>query len=106
MLSERKIPMGQVRCKVIGVIHFVDGGEIDYKIIGVDADFQDISSINELSDLKKTFAFSSAEAQIYNWLKYYKTVDNSGKKIDKPEKKHGKYIVNRPTDSREAKRVI
>lgn len=39
VLSERKIPMGQVRCKVIGVIHFVDGGEIDYKIIGVDSDF-------------------------------------------------------------------
>jgi len=42
VLSERKIPMGQVRCKVIGVIHFVDGGEIDYKIIAVDADFNDI----------------------------------------------------------------
>jgi inorganic pyrophosphatase len=39
VLSERKIPMGQVRCKVIGVIHFVDGGEIDYKVIAVDADY-------------------------------------------------------------------
>jgi len=106
VLSERKIPMGQVRCKLIGVIHFVDGGEIDYKIIGVDADFQDIASINELADLKKTFAFSAAEAQIYNWLKYYKTVDNDGKRLANAEKKHGKYIVNRPTDSREAKRVI
>lgn len=79
VLSERKIPMGQVRCKVIGVIHFVDGGEIDYKVIAVDADFQDIASINELSDLKKTFAFSAAESQIYNWLKFYKTVYNDGK---------------------------
>lgn len=106
VLSERKIPMGQVRCKVIGVIHFVDGGEIDYKIIAVDADFQDVARISELADLKKTFSFSAAEAQIYNWLKYYKTVDNDGKKIANSEKKHGKYIVNRPTDSREAKRVI
>jgi len=39
-------------------------------------------------------------------LKFYKTVDNDGKRIANPEKKHGKYIVNRPTDSREAKRVI
>lgn len=65
-----------------------------------------METINELSDLKKTFAFSSAESQIYNWLKYYKTVDNDGKKIANSEKKHGKYIVNRPTDSKEAKRVI
>jgi len=106
VLSERKIPMGQVKVKVIGVIHFVDGGEIDYKIIAVDSQFQDISRINELSDLKKTFAFSAAEAQIYNWLKYYKTVDNAGKKIDKPEKKHGKYIVNRSTSAKEAMKVI
>lgn len=106
VLSERKIPMGQVRCKIIGVVHFVDGGEIDYKVIAVDADFQDIASVNELSDLKKTFAFSAAEAQIYNWLKYYKTVDNDGKRIENPEKKFGKYIANRPTDSREAKKVI
>lgn len=33
-------------------------------------------------------------------------MDNDGKRIAKSEKKHGKYIVNRPTDSREAKRVI
>ena len=98
--------MGTVRCKIIGVIHFVDGGEIDYKIIAVDADFQDIKSINEISDLKKTFTFSSAEAQIYNWLKYYKTVDNDRKRIANPEKKHGKYILNRPTDANEAKKVI
>lgn len=91
--------MGTVRCKIIGVIHFVDGGEIDYKVIAVDSDFQDIKSINEISDLKKTFAFSSAEAQIYNWLKYYKTVDNDGNRIANPEKKYGKYIVNRPTDA-------
>lgn len=98
--------MGTVRCKIIGVIHFVDGGEIDYKIVGVDADFQDIDKINEIKDLKQTFAFSCAEAKLMNWLKYYKTVDNNGKKINNPSRKHGKYIRDRPTDSFEAKKVI
>lgn len=106
VVSERKIPMGLVRCKVIGVIHFVDGGEIDYKVIAVDADYSDVSSINEISDLKKTFSFAAAEAQILNWLKYYKTVDNDGRLIKNHEKKFGKYIVGRPTDAQEAKRVI
>ena len=66
------------------------------KVIAVDADYQDIASINELSDLKKTFAFSAAEAQIYNWLKYYKTVDNDGKKIASAQKKFGKFITKKP----------
>jgi len=79
VLSERKIPMGTVRCKIIGVIHFVDGVEIDYKIVAVDASYQDIDKINEIKDLKQTFAFSCAEAKLMNWLKYYKTVDNNGK---------------------------
>ena len=37
ILSDRKLPMGQVKCKVIGVIHFVDGSEVDYKIFAVDS---------------------------------------------------------------------
>lgn len=106
VLSDKKLPMGLVQCKVIGVIHFVDSGEIDYKIIAVDAGYKDIDSINELSDLKNTSDFAKAEDEINNWLKYYKSVDNAGKTLENPEKKYGKYIVNRPTDSKEAMRVI
>ena len=106
VISDRKIPMGQIKCKVIGVIHFVDDGEIDYKVICVDADFKDIDSINEMGDLKKTSAFSTAEAEIENWLKYYKSVDNDGKRLENAEKKYGKTIANRPTDSKEALKVI
>jgi inorganic pyrophosphatase len=87
------------------VIHFVDGNEIDYKIIAVDASFVDVDNINELSDLNK-FGFDKAEAEINNWLKYYKTVDNEGFMISEPEKKMGKVIKDRPTDSAEARKVI
>ena len=52
VLSDSHIPMGEIKCKVIGIIHFVDDGEIDYKVIGVDAQFKGCKKINELSDLK------------------------------------------------------
>jgi len=83
ILSDRDIHTGQCRCKVIGVYHFVDGDEIDYKIIAVDAAYKDVDSINEISDLKDT-EFKSAEAEIMNWLKYYKTVDNEGVQVENP----------------------
>jgi len=98
--------MGVVKCKVLGVIQFVDGGEMDYKIIGLDADYPNCREINEIADLKKTVSFATAEAEILNWLKYYKTVDNDGNKIKNHEKKLGKYIVDRPSDSYEARKVI
>lgn len=106
ILSERKLQMGVVKCKVLGVIQFVDGGEMDYKVIALDADFPGCKDIKELSDLKKTTSFATAEAEILNWLKYYKTVDNDGNKIKNWEKKLGKYIVDRQTDSYEARKVI
>ena len=105
ILSDRKLPIGQCKCKIIGVIHFVDGNEIDYKIIAVDASFVEVDNIKELSDLNK-FGFDKAEAEINNWLKYYKTVDNEGFMISEPEKKMGKVIKDRPTDSAEARKVI
>jgi len=44
--------------------------------------------------------------EIMNWLKYYKSVDNEGKALENPEKKYGKFIVDRSTDSKEAMKVI
>lgn len=105
ILSDRELPIGQCKCKIIGVIHFVDGEEIDYKIIAVDASFVDVDSIKELADLKK-FGFEKAEAEIMNWLKYYKTVDNDGNKIKDADNKVGKIISNRPTHAAEARKVI
>lgn len=105
ILADRKLPIGQCKCRIIGVIHFVDGDEIDYKVIAVDASFDDVDSIKEIGDLNK-FGFDKAEAEIMNWLKYYKTVDNEGKLIANPEKKMGKTIQNRPTDAAEARKVI
>jgi len=105
ILSDRKLPIGQCKCKIIGVIHFVDGNEIDYKIIAVDASFVGVDTIKEISDLNR-FGFDKAESEILNWLKYYKTVDNEGFMISEPEKKMGRIIKDRPTDSAEARKVI
>ena len=41
-----------------------------------------------------------------NWLKFYKTVDNDGKRLANAESKFGKVICGRPTDSAEARRVV
>jgi inorganic pyrophosphatase len=98
--------MGEIMCKVIGIIHFVDDGEIDYKVIGVDAQFKGCKDINELSDLKNYPVFADAEAKIMNWLKFYKTVDNEGIRIENAEKKYGKMIKGRSTSAAEAKKVI
>lgn len=98
--------MGEVRCKIIGVIHFVDGSEVDYKIFAVDSKYCDVDSINEISDLQNHPSFARAEKEILNWLKFYKTVDNNGKRISNPESKIGKIILGKSTSSAEALNVI
>lgn len=98
--------MGQVKCKIIGVIHFVDGAEVDYKIFAVDSKYSDVDSIEEISDLQNHPAFAKAEAEILNWLKFYKTVDNNGNRISNPESKVGKVILGKSTSAAEALKVI
>lgn len=105
ILADRDLKIGQHKCKVIGVYHFVDGDEIDYKIIAVDAAHKDAGKINEIEDLADT-QFKNAPAMILNWLKYYKTVDNEGELICNPEKKYGKMISGRATTAEEAMKVI
>ena len=105
ILADRKLKAGQHKCKVIGVYHFVDDGEIDYKIVAIDSQHKDCASINELEDLKNS-SFADAPAKIMNWLKYYKTVDNDGNLIANPEKKYGKMVTCRSTSAAEAMKVI
>lgn len=106
ILADRPLPIGQCKCKIIGVYHFVDGDEIDYKIIAVDCAYTEIDSINEISDLCKHQEFQNAPREILNWLKFYKTVDNDGVRIANHEKKLGKVLSGRPTDSAEARKVV
>ena len=84
----------------------MDGDEIDYKIIAVDYAFTDVDNINEIMDLIKYQEFQNAPREILNWLKFYKTVDNDGEKIANHEKKLGKIISGRPTNSAEARKVV
>jgi inorganic pyrophosphatase len=106
VLADRALPIGVVKCKVIGIYHYVDSGEIDYKVMAVDAEFKDIDKINEISDLENFDAFKNAPKELMNWLKWYKTVDNDGERVDKHEKKFGKEIGGRATNAAEALRVI
>lgn len=86
--------------------HFVDGDEIDYKIIAIDGAFTDVDNIKEIPDLLKYQEFQNAAREILNWLKFYKTVDNDGKKLENAESKYGKVISGRPTNAAEARRVV
>lgn len=105
ILGDRELKAGQHECKVIGIYHFVDDGEIDYKVIAIDTQHKDAATVNELEDLKNS-SFADAPAKIMNWLKYYKTVDNEGELIANPEKKYGKMVVGRSTSAAEAMKVI
>lgn len=45
------VPMCIVKCKVIGVMHMLDGGEMDDKIIAVAADDMSVNHIEDLGEL-------------------------------------------------------
>lgn len=56
VLSQLEIvPMCIVKCKVIGVMHMSDGGEMDDKIIAVAADDMSVNHTNELSELPEHY---------------------------------------------------
>lgn len=49
------IPMTLVNCRPVGVMHMIDGGEGDDKIICVADDDITVSHINDLDDVPKSF---------------------------------------------------
>ena len=80
-----------VEAKVIGVMKFVDDGEVDDKVIAVPADDRETgNSINSLSDLAPQLI-----KQIEHHFSHYKDL-----------KKPGSTVVDGFEDADEAKRVI
>lgn len=72
VLSQIKIdPLCLVNARVIGVMHMVDGGESDDKIIAVAEGDMSVDHIHELSDLPQ-----HTLDEIENFFEYYKKLEN------------------------------
>lgn len=61
LCSEPLLPLSIVETTVVGAIHMIDGGELDYKIIGIATHDPYVQRIKNLSDISKerqgTFKF-------------------------------------------------
>lgn len=75
IIAEEPIPTGVVvRAKVIGVLNFVDGGDIDHKIVCVpDDDRNTGDSISSLDDLSE-----GLKKQIEHHFNHYKDLKKPG----------------------------
>ena len=65
------VPMCIVSAKVIGVMHMIDGGEIDDKIIAVASNDMSVNHINDISELPKHFF-----KELKNFFEDYKKLEN------------------------------
>ncbi len=76
VITEEGLPMGLVvnEAKVIGVLNFEDGGEMDHKIIVVPADDRNSGdAINSLEDLP-----AGLKAQLEHHFNHYKDLKKPG----------------------------
>lgn len=69
------VPMCLVQCKVIGVMHMLDGGEMDDKIIAVAANDVSVKHLNDLNELPE-----STLNEIRCFFEDYKKLE--GKKVE------------------------
>lgn len=91
LVTHEPVPTGvMVRAKVLGVLHFVDDGEVDDKIIVVPADDRHSGSIASLDALGEPW-----KQQLEHHFTHYKDL-----------KKPGSTIVNGWAGAEEAKQVI
>lgn len=79
VLSQINIrPLCLVEAKVIGVMHMVDGGEDDDKIIAVAKDDMSVAHIESIEDLPQHF-----EDELLNFFELYKTLEEKEVRVDK-----------------------
>ncbi len=92
VVCDTSIPTGVwLEAKIVGVLNFVDDGEMDYKIVCVPADNRDTGdSINTLDDLGERW-----KAKIVEHFKHYKDL-----------KKPGTTVVNGWGDTAEAIKIV
>lgn len=67
-----------VEAKVIGVMHMIDNGEDDDKIIAVARDDMSVAHVNSVEDLPQHF-----EDELLNFFELYKSLEEKTVKVDK-----------------------
>ena len=73
-VGSKPFKVGEVRqVKVLGDLELIDQGELDHKIIVIDANDPLASKLNSASDL--TTVMPGMLEKLIEWLKYYKTTD-------------------------------
>ena len=90
LCTESIIPLTLVECKPIGVMHMVDNGQADDKIIAVcvhDPFYKDYNSIKDLPD--------HVSEEIKHFFKVYKTLEGKETKVE-----------NKLEDAEAAKEII
>ena len=71
------VPLCLVKAKVIGVMHMVDNGEADDKIIAVAADDMSVNHINDIDQLPPHFI-----KEMRQFFEEYKKLENKSVKIE------------------------
>lgn len=83
VLSQINIqPLCLIEAKVIGVMHMVDGGEADDKIIAVANNDMSVNHINSIKDLSRHF-----EDELLNFFESYKTLEAKKVEVEKLQDK-------------------
>ena len=81
-------PMCIVESKVIGVMHMIDGGEIDDKIIAVAANDSSVNNINDLSELPPHITM-----QVKRFFEDYKKLEHKDVVVNEFQGKEKAYQI-------------
>lgn len=91
----RLAPLCKVRSKIIGVMHMVDNGEIDDKILAVAADDIGFAHYKELQDLPKALL-----EELKHFFEEYKALENKRTSVQEFGNSHVAYKIIRESINR------
>lgn len=77
LCQELIVPMCIVAAKVIGVMHMMDGGEMDDKIIAVASNDMSVNHINDISELPE-----HSLRELQNFFEDYKKLENKTVEVE------------------------
>jgi len=96
-IGTASLPMGSFTpVKVLGCLSMIDDGELDWKVIAINAADEHASAINDVGDIEKFYP--GTVSGIREWFRWYKTPD--GKPVNSFG--HGERVL----DADETKEVI
>jgi len=74
-IGSKTLPTGTVtKVKVLGILAMIDDGELDWKVIAIDAADPLASSLNDIVDVEKNLP--GVVSGIREWFRWYKTPDD------------------------------